>query len=105
MKRALLLTITSFLLSTVILAQKKTVAKKPGMFSFNASLADYAFLKTVRDSSLTNAIKQKDWLKPSNKSIGLGVSYWKGLTAHIDFSGTFTATLSSFPAKFVKGDS
>jgi OOP family OmpA-OmpF porin len=86
-----------------VLAQKNT-AKKLGMFSFNASLSDYTFLKTVRDSSFTNAIKQKGWLKPANKSIGLGISYWKGLTAHIDFSGTFTGTLSSFPVKFVKGD-
>jgi OOP family OmpA-OmpF porin len=104
MKRALLLINTIFFLSTAMLAQKKT-AKKLGMFSFNASLSDYSFLKTVKDSSFTNAIKQKGWLKPANKSIGLGVSYWKGLTAHIDFSGTFTGTLSSFPARFVKGDS
>jgi outer membrane protein OmpA-like peptidoglycan-associated protein len=86
-----------------MLAQKKS-AKKLGMFSFNASLSDYTFLKTVKDSSFTNAIKQKGWLKAANKSIGLGLSYWKGLTAHIDFSGTFTGTLSSFPVKFVKGD-
>jgi OOP family OmpA-OmpF porin len=104
MKRALLLITGILFLSTLSVAQKYP-AKKQAMFSFNASLSDYSFLKTVRDSSFTNAIKQKKWLKPANKSIGLGLSYWKGLTAHIDFSGTFTATLSSFPAKFVKGDS
>src|SRR4051794_587269 len=102
MKRALLLIAGIFFISTVVLSQKHP-AKKQSMFSFNASLSDYTFLKTVRDSSFTKAIKQNGFLQPANKSIGLGVSYWKGLTAHIDFSGTFTGTLSSFPAKFVKG--
>src|SRR5690242_309216 len=104
MKRALLLITSIFSLCTLTVAQKHP-AKKQGMFSFNASLSDYAFLKTVADSSFTTAIKQKGFLKPANKSVGLGISYWKGLTAHIDFSGTFTGTLSNFPAKFVKGDS
>ena len=84
-------------------AQKQQ--KNHGMFSFNVTMADYSFLKTVKDSSLNKAIQQKDWLKPGNKSFGIGVSFWKGLTAHIDFSGTFTGTLASFPANFVKGDS
>jgi len=104
MKRALLLITGIFFLCTLTVAQKHP-AKKLGMFSFNASLSDYTFLKTVADSSFTTAIKQKGFLKPANKSVGLGISYWKGLTTHIDFSGTFTGTLSSFPAKFVKGDS
>jgi outer membrane protein OmpA-like peptidoglycan-associated protein len=68
-------------------------------------MSDYSFLKTVKDSSFTNAIKQKDWLKPGNKSFGVGVSYWHGLTNHIDFSGTLGGTFSNFPKKFVKDDS
>jgi outer membrane protein OmpA-like peptidoglycan-associated protein len=86
-------------------AQQPAADYKHGVFSFNINLSDYSFLKTVRDSSFTNAIKQKDWLKPGNKSFGIGASYWKGLTKHIDFSGTLSGTLSNFPKKFVKGDS
>ena len=90
--------------NTPVLAQQPAV-KKFGSFSFNVSLSDYNFCKTVKDSSFTKAIRQKDWLKPANKSFGIGVGYWKGLTKRIDFSGTLTGTLSNFPACFVKGDS
>jgi hypothetical protein len=67
-----------------------SVAQQPadyrhGVFSFNVNLSDYSFLKTVQDSSFTKAIQQKDWLKPGNKSFGIGASYWKGFTKHIDF--------------------
>ena len=87
-----------------VLAQQPGT-KKPGSFSLNVSLSDYNFCKTVKDSSLAKALRQKNWLKPANKSFGIGASYWKGLTKHIDFSGTFAATLSNFPVGFVKGDS
>ena len=92
MKRAFLLISGIFFLRITIVQAQKPVHKKERLFSFNASLSDYSFLKTVRDSSITTAIKQKAWLKPANKSIGLGLSYWKGLTAHIDFSGTLTGS-------------
>ena len=75
------------------------------VFSLNVNLSDYSFLKTVKDSSFSNAIKQKDWLKPGNKSFGIGASYWKGISKHIDFSGTLSGTLSNFSKNFVKGDS
>jgi len=90
--------------NTPLLAQQPA-EKKPGSFSFNVSLSDYNFCKVVRDSSLAKAMGQKGWLKPAGKSFGIGVAYWRGLTKHIDFSGTLTGTLSNFPAFFVKGDS
>src|ERR1700690_3912944 len=90
--------------NTHVLAQQ-TADKKPGSLSFSISLSDYNFCKVVKDSSLAKAMKQKGWLKPSDKSFGIGIAYWKGITKHIDFSGNFTETLSNFPAGFVKGDS
>lgn len=90
---------------TTASAQQSAADDKHGVFSFNINLSDYSFLKMVRDSSFTSALKQKDWLKPGNKSFGVGAGYWKGLTGHIDFSGTLSGTLSNFPEKFVKGDS
>ena len=78
---------------------------KAGSFAFSVSLSDYSFCKTAKDSSLSNAFARKDWLKPADKSFGIGVGYWKGITGHLDFSGTFTGTMSNFPAGFVKGDS
>lgn len=91
--------------NSIVLCGQTTVANKNGIFSFNLNLSDYSFLKTVKDSSFSKALQQKDWLKPGNKSFGIGVSYWKGLTKHIDFSGTLSATLSNFTKGFVKDDS
>ena len=105
MKPAFLLTAVIFFLCMPMVRAQQQAEKKERMFSFNVTMSDYSFLKTVKDSSLSNAIQQKDWLKPGNKSFGIGASFWKGLTTHIDFSGTFTATLANFPANFVKGDS
>jgi len=74
------------------------------MFSYNISFSDYKFPKQIADSTFSKAIKETDWLKPGNKSLGMSVSYWKGLSSHIDFSGSLTGTFSNFPALFIKGD-
>jgi outer membrane protein OmpA-like peptidoglycan-associated protein len=105
MKATLFLIVCVFCTCSIPVLAQHSAAKKTGIFSFNINMSDYSFLKTVQDSSFTKAIKQKDWLKPGNKSFGIGASYWKGLTRHIDFSGTLSGTLSNFPKKFVKGDS
>ncbi len=90
--------------STPLFAQQ-SAAKKTGLLSFNINMSDYSFLKLAQDSSFSKAIQQKDWLKPGKKSFGVGIGYWKGLTQHIDFSGTLSGTFSNFPKLFVKGDS
>jgi outer membrane protein OmpA-like peptidoglycan-associated protein len=94
-----------FLLSSANVHAQQATQKKQGMLSYSVSLSDYNFIKKVKDSTLSNVINQKDWLKPANKSLGIAISYWKGLTSHIDFSGTLNGTFSSFPGRFVKGDS
>lgn len=104
MKLTRLLTAIALMSSIVLQAQKK-ITKKPRLLSYNISFADYRFPGQIRDSSLSKAFKQNEWYKPGNKSFGIGLSYWKGLTPHIDFSGTLTGTFSNFPALFVKDDS
>ena len=79
--------------------------QKLGLFSYNISLADYSFVKHVKDSSFSYAFKQKSIFKSGNSSFGITVSYWKTLLPHIDLSGNLGGTFSNFPALFVKGDS
>jgi OmpA-OmpF porin, OOP family len=85
-------------------AQEKT-NKKPRLFSYNISFHDYSSLKLMNDSTLSKTLDSGDWYKPANKSIGLGITYWKGLTPTIDFSASLTGTFSNFPAFFIKNDS
>jgi OmpA-OmpF porin, OOP family len=77
---------------------------KTGSLYVNLSMSDYNVAKSVKDSSLSKTISQKDWLKPAGKSLGVGLGYWKQLTSHIDFSGTLNGTFSNLPKGFVKND-
>jgi OOP family OmpA-OmpF porin len=79
--------------------------KKHGMFSFGVNYSDYGFVKAVKDSSFSYAFNRKGIFKSGSSSFGFGVSYWKGLGSHFDFSGNFAGTFSNFPALFVKDDS
>jgi outer membrane protein OmpA-like peptidoglycan-associated protein len=94
-----------FCLATTLAIGQKKAEKKPGMLSFSINYSDYGFFKAVNDSSLSYAFNRKDLFKSGNNSFGFGVSYWKGLGSHFDFSGNFIGTFSNFPKFFVKNDS
>ena len=107
LKIALLLCLST----TFVYGQKKASIesnkseKKQGMLSFSVNYSDYGFVKAVSDSSISYAFNRKGLFKSGNSSFGFGVSYWKGLGSHFDFSGNFAGTFSNFPALYVKGDS
>ena len=97
LKIALLLCLST----TLIYGQKKGVnkpEKKSGMLSFSINYSDYGFWKAVNDSSISYAVNRKGLFKSGSSSFGFGVSYWKGLGSHFDFSGNFAGTFSNFPA-------
>ncbi len=87
-----------------ISAQQKKTGKAP-LFSYNITFSDYRLPGQIKDSSFSTALENGDWYKPGKKSFGMGISWWKALSTHIDFSGSLTGTFSNFPALFVKGDS
>jgi outer membrane protein OmpA-like peptidoglycan-associated protein len=104
LKIALLLSLST----TFVFGQKKAVnkvEKKPGIITFSINYSDYGFIKAVKDSSISYAFNRKGVFKSGSSSFGFGVSYWKGLGSHFDFSGNFAGTFSNFPALYVKGDS
>lgn len=107
LKIALLLCLSTTLVYGQKKAAKKTsnTDKKKGMITFSANYSDYGFVKAVKDSSISYAFNRKGLFKSGVSSWGFGVSYWKGLGSHFDFSGNFAGTFSNFPALYVKGDS
>lgn len=84
---------------------QKNLEKKQGLISYSFSISDYNFKKNAKDSSYHSALNEKDQFKPGNSSYGFGISYWKGLGSHLDFSANLAGTFSNFPALFVKDDS
>ncbi|RXK62157.1 OmpA family protein [Lacibacter luteus] len=99
--RLLTAVLTLFVLSTNAQAPSK---KKQQLLSYNLSLSDYELPGLIKDSSASKAFNQNTWYKAGRMSFGVGVSYWRGLTSNIDFSGSLTGTFSNFPANFVKND-
>ena len=97
-------TLTLCLFSITTIAQKYAV-KKNRVIAYSITLSDYSFIKRAKDSSFSNAFNQKDYFKSGNTSFGIMFSYWKGLTAHIDFSANLGGSFSNFPALFIKNDS
>lgn len=94
--------------TALVYGQKKKTSnpdKKKGMLSFNVNYSDYGFVKAVKDSSISYAFNRKGLFKSGNSSFGFGVSYWKGLGSHFDWSANFAGTFSNFPALYVKKDS
>lgn len=85
--------------------QAQSGNKKPARLSYNVTFSDYRLPATIKQTSLSEALQQKDWYKPGTKSFGMSVAWWKQLTPHVDFSGGLTGTFSNFPANFVKDDS
>lgn len=104
MNKTLLL--TAVLSLVVISADAQTTSsQKKELLSYNISLSDYELPGYLKDSSSNKTFNRNDWYKAGRMSFGFGVSYWRGLTSKIDFSGSITGTFSNFPANFVKNDS
>jgi outer membrane protein OmpA-like peptidoglycan-associated protein len=103
MKSIRILIILALLPFLSIHAQSK-ITKRTSALSFNISLSDYSFPKLVKDSSINKALKTNDWYKPGKMSVGIGITYWKGLAKWIDFSTSITGIFSNFPENFVKND-
>ncbi len=99
-----LLTIFALCFNLFVFAQPGA-QKKPKILVYNISFSDYTLPQLMKDSGSSNALKQGSWYKPASKSLGIGLSMWKGLTPHIDFSGSLHGTFSNFPSLFVKNDS
>ncbi len=86
MKQKLTLLALIFLSATTF-AQKFLSPKKPALLGFHYSLVDNNSPKAIDSTSLKDVFKKGDIFNPRKQASSLGVSYWKGLTNNIDFSG------------------
>lgn len=71
--------------------------KKRPTLSVNFFLKDFVTPDRIRNSTLGNVLKDKQWAKASEMSPGLSVSYIQGLTNHVDFAGTLGGTFVDYP--------
>ncbi len=104
MKQKLVFTLALAILVTGAFAQKVkksdrfTSAKKGSLFGLHFNLADFKTPVSIKETSLNDALKQKDWKKVSAMSGGFSFSYWKGLTKTIDFSTKLNVMFHDYAA-------
>src|SRR5258708_24506383 len=61
------------------------------------SLTDFATADRIRSGSLVKVLNDKKWAKFREMSPGITVSYYQGLTPHIDFAGTLNGSFLDYP--------
>lgn len=96
MRRGFLLVLYFFLFHFVVSSQVKSYIQDPTLsvfFAFN----DFKSAANVRASSLSNAIRNKQFGKISEMSPGLGLNYIEGLDKHFDVSIMLAGSFLDYP--------
>jgi len=106
MKKFLLPLLATFILSPVLFAQKYDNLR-PAALGISFVLNDFKTPQYIRNYSLTATFRDKQFAKINEMSPGIALSYFKGLTNHVDFAGTLIASYAtiSLPDKTnINGD-
>ena len=98
MKQKLALAFISVLFSFAALAQNTKSnfrsEKKPALFGIHFSAADFTTPVTFKNQGVT----PRNFAKLKDMAHGFSLSYWKGLTPTIDFSGKLSSIFAEYAA-------
>lgn len=89
-----------FLLSLIAIASvvsafaQRGAYKRPAAIGFSVLGVDYVTPQRIRSTSLTSVLNNKQWAKGREMQLGVGLSYFKGLSDHIDFAGTLLGSFA-----------
>ena len=95
MKKILAALVALYLLVPVSYGQQDYIRPKAIGISF--FLNDFVTANRVRSTSISQVINNKRWAKIREMSPGISISYFKGLTNHIDFAGTLGGSFINYP--------
>ncbi|MBX3242534.1 MAG: OmpA family protein [Chitinophagaceae bacterium] len=70
--------------------------KKPAV-GFAFTFHDFQTAADLKSTSLNQVLKDKQWYKTGRMSPGLALSYFQGLTNHLDFMARLGGTFISYP--------
>ena len=70
--------------------------KSPGI-GVHFVLNDFKTAADLRNSSLSEVLRAKQWSKTNRMIAGLGFSYIQGLSNHVDFATTLTGSFVDYP--------
>ncbi|MCO5240990.1 MAG: OmpA family protein [Chitinophagaceae bacterium] len=77
-------------------AIKNPYKKKPA-FGFAFTLHDFQTAQDLKNTSLSQVLKDKQWYKANRMSPGLAFTYFQGLSNHFDFMARLGGTLTTYP--------
>ncbi|MCW3116339.1 MAG: OmpA family protein [Chitinophagaceae bacterium] len=69
--------------------------QKKSAIGFSFNLTDFQTPTDIKNTSLHDVLKSGDWHKGSRLEPGFSVSYWKGLTNHLDVSARYNGVFGS----------
>src|SRR5215213_1898071 len=80
--------------------------KRPRALGVSFIMNDYETPQRIRGGSLETVFREKKWAKFSDMSPGLAVTYFNGISKHIDFAGTLGASYVNYsvPNKIFNGE-
>jgi hypothetical protein len=99
MRKLILSTFALFLLlsSHAQMASKVSKSKKGQTLGLNFTFLDFSTAADLKSKGLSGVLLDKNWKDIKRMSMGLAVSYTKGLTSNIDFSGSLGVSSLSYP--------
>lgn len=87
-----------FSVGTLLSTYAQEIDIKPSSIGFNFTLVDFTTAEQIKQTSLGDVIKSGDFAKISGRmNPAFGVQFWKGLTTHLDVSGTYTGSFLQRP--------
>lgn len=70
---------------------------RPKGLGISFFLNDFVSANRIRTTSLTQVLSNKQFAKLRDMSPGLAITYFKGITRHIDFAGTLGGSFVQYP--------
>ncbi len=95
MKKFLVLLLANALFSFVSSGQYDEI--RPTSIGVSFTLTDFITADRIRTTSLSSVLSKDQWAKLREMSPGMAISYYKGLSKHIDFAGTLAGAFLSYP--------
>lgn len=70
---------------------------RPAALGVSFSFIDFQTAQRIRSSSVPAVLRDKRWAKFSEMTPAIGITYFQGLTPHIDFAGTLMGSFLKLP--------
>jgi outer membrane protein OmpA-like peptidoglycan-associated protein len=70
---------------------------RPAALGISFFLNDFTTPSLIRSTSLSKVLANKQWAKGKDMTPGIAISYFKGLSKHVDFAGTLASSFIRYP--------